>query len=232
MQGLRLRNLFPRGFVVERATGDDGGFVIGIKLSASVCRCPMCGAFVAACTANIEGDWLSSGRRRANSADFADAPLLLGRCGLRAADLCRTVRDGRAKSSTDEPPRRCGPLSGIALGGGSVASLSRRLNVEVSNDTLLRIVRRRGSRRCPPPTIVGIDDWAWRRNHRRPWLEHPLARVSGKSGIADELRYGLNPWEGLVRFLDDGCIELDTNIVERAIRPIVLNRKNALFAGH
>src|SRR5208282_6880423 len=34
------------------------------------------------------------------------------------------------------------------------------------------------------------------------------------------------------RFVDDGRIELDTNIVERSIRPIVLNRKNALFAGH
>src|SRR5207245_4433662 len=33
-------------------------------------------------------------------------------------------------------------------------------------------------------------------------------------------------------FLDDGRIELDTNIVERSIRPLVLNRKNALFAGH
>ena len=55
----------------------------------------------------------------------------------------------------------------------------------------------------------------------RPWLEHELARVSGKSGIAEDLRYGLNHWEGLVRFLDDGRIELDTNIVERGIRPIV-----------
>jgi Transposase IS66 family len=54
----------------------------------------------------------------------------------------------------------------------------------------------------------------------RPWLEHQLARVSGKSGIADELRYGLNHWEGLVRFLDDGRIEIDNNVVERAKRPI------------
>lgn len=66
----------------------------------------------------------------------------------------------------------------------------------------------------------------------RPWLEQQLARVSGKSGLAEELCYGLNHWEGLVRFLDDGRIELDTNIVERGIRPLVLNRKNALFAGH
>jgi transposase len=66
----------------------------------------------------------------------------------------------------------------------------------------------------------------------RPWLEQQLGRVSGKSGIAEDLRYGLNHWEGLIRFLDDGRIELDTNIVERGIRPLVLNRKNALFAGH
>ena len=59
-----------------------------------------------------------------------------------------------------------------------------------------------------------------------------LARVSTKSVIAEVIRYGLNHWDGLVRFLDDGRIELDTNIVERSIRPIVLNRKNALFAGH
>ena len=42
----------------------------------------------------------------------------------------------------------------------------------------------------------------------------------------------MHHWEGLTRFLDDGRIELDTNVVERSIRPIVLNRKNALFAGH
>ena len=66
----------------------------------------------------------------------------------------------------------------------------------------------------------------------RSWLEKQLARVSGKAKIADAIRCGLNQWDGLTRFLDDGRIELDTNIVERRIRPIVLNRKNALFAGH
>ena len=38
--------------------------------------------------------------------------------------------------------------------------------------------------------------------------------------------------DGLKLFLDDGIVEMDSNIVERAIRPIALNRKNALFAGH
>jgi transposase len=66
----------------------------------------------------------------------------------------------------------------------------------------------------------------------KAWLEQELARVSGKAPIAEAIRYALHHWDGLVRFLDDGRIELDTNIVERGIRPIVLNRKNALFAGH
>ncbi len=64
------------------------------------------------------------------------------------------------------------------------------------------------------------------------FFDEQLVRVSGKSIIAEAIRYGLNHWDGLVRFLDDGRIELDTNIVERGIRPIALNRKNALFAGH
>jgi transposase len=65
----------------------------------------------------------------------------------------------------------------------------------------------------------------------KPWLEDKLGRVSGRSPIAQAIRYGLRHWDGLTRFLEDGRIEIDTNTVERAIRPIALNRKNALFAG-
>jgi transposase len=52
------------------------------------------------------------------------------------------------------------------LGGRPAASLARRIGVAVSNDTLLRVVRRHGVANFPPPSVVGIDDWAWRRNHR------------------------------------------------------------------
>src|SRR5690349_13997880 len=63
------------------------------------------------------------------------------------------------------------------------------------------------------------------------WLTVQLARVSGKSGLAEAVRYALRHWQGLVLFLDDGRLELDTNSIERAIRPIALGRKNSLFAG-
>jgi hypothetical protein len=66
----------------------------------------------------------------------------------------------------------------------------------------------------------------------REWLDAQLGEVSRKSPIADAIRYGLNHWPGLTRFLEDGRIELDTNIVERSMRPVALTRKNALFAGH
>jgi hypothetical protein len=52
-----------------------------------------------------------------------------------------------------------------------------------------------------------------------------------RSSLADAIRYSLTRWEALCNFLGDGRIELDTNTVERAIRPVTLGRKNHLFAG-
>jgi len=63
------------------------------------------------------------------------------------------------------------------------------------------------------------------------WLTERLGQLSGRSTLAQAIRYALNHWKGLIRFLDDGRFELDTNIVERAMRPVALGRKNALFAG-
>ena len=65
----------------------------------------------------------------------------------------------------------------------------------------------------------------------QPWLRAKLALVSQKSKLAEAIRYALARWQGLSCFLDDGRVEIDSNVVERAIRPIALNRKNALFAG-
>jgi transposase len=63
------------------------------------------------------------------------------------------------------------------------------------------------------------------------WFEVQLARLPGGSPTAKAIRYPLNHREGLCWFLDDGRIELDTNTVERAIRPVCLSRKNSLFAS-
>lgn len=63
------------------------------------------------------------------------------------------------------------------------------------------------------------------------WLEAQLARLPGRSPTAEKIRYALNHRDGLERFLDDGRLDIDSNVVERTIRPVVLSRKNALFAS-
>jgi transposase len=63
------------------------------------------------------------------------------------------------------------------------------------------------------------------------WLRAKLELISQKTKLAEAIRYALSRWAGLTRYVDDGRIEIDSNSVERSIRPIALNRKNALFAG-
>ena len=62
-------------------------------------------------------------------------------------------------------------------------------------------------------------------------LREKLALISQKSTLADAIRYATSRWAGLTLFVADGRVEMDSNTVERSIRPLTLNRKNALFAG-
>jgi len=63
------------------------------------------------------------------------------------------------------------------------------------------------------------------------WLQAALAVVSKKSEIAAAIRYALGRWRALLRYREDGRIELDNNAAERALRVVALGRKNYLFAG-
>ena len=65
----------------------------------------------------------------------------------------------------------------------------------------------------------------------RLWFETQLAKLPARSTTADAINYALNHWDGLVRFIDDSRIDLDTNAVERTIRRVILSRKRSLFAG-
>ena len=64
------------------------------------------------------------------------------------------------------------------------------------------------------------------------WLKTQRSHISAKSRLGEKLSYIAKHMEGLKVFLSDGTVEMDSNIVERSIRPIALQRKNALFAGH
>src|SRR5436190_17545020 len=168
-QALRPSALVPLGFVVENATCDGATTVITVRHASRSSPCPECGTS----SERIHSRYL----RRVADLPLAGRPVRLVvvarrfRCG---ADLCgRRIFTERFDDGVLAPwARRSGRLDyvihhlGLALGGRPAASFARRLMLPVSNDTLLRVVRRRGSPSFAPPTVVGIDDWAWRRNQR------------------------------------------------------------------
>jgi len=65
----------------------------------------------------------------------------------------------------------------------------------------------------------------------RAWFDAQFARLFARGPSADAIGYALNHWDGLLCFANDGRIEIDSNTVERSMRPVALSRKNALFAG-
>ncbi len=64
------------------------------------------------------------------------------------------------------------------------------------------------------------------------WLKAQAARVSRKSDLGEAMAYMLKRQDGFRLFLDDGRVDIDSNLVENAIRSPAMNRRNALFAGH
>jgi transposase len=65
----------------------------------------------------------------------------------------------------------------------------------------------------------------------RQWFEATLPKLSRKSDTTAAIRYALSRWDALIRYRDDGYIEIDNNAAERALRAVALGRKNYLFAG-
>ena len=168
-QALQRSSLVPRGFVVESAYYEDDKAVITVRASGSVGLCPSCGT--------VSSRVHSRYRRRVTDLPISGRIvqlLVISRRFRCDAVLCsRQVFTERfAEGMLAPSARRTARLDsivhhlGLVLGGRPAASFARRLMLPVSNDTLLRVVRRRG---CPPfaePSVIGIDDWAWRRNQR------------------------------------------------------------------
>ena len=84
-------------------------------------------------------------------------------------------------------------------------------------ETEIRGPSRRGAPRSSGSNAAGRSSTS-----SKPWLREKLRLISQKTKLAEAIRYALSRWEGLTRFLDDGRIEIDNNIVERSIRPIAL----------
>ena len=166
---VQASSLVPIGFVVEGVSNDFGGPVLTVRAASETSRCPGCGA----ASARIHSRY----QRRLTDLPIANKPVhivILARRFHCDAVLCgRRIFAERFDEKVLAPwARRTTRLDqivhclGLALGGRPAAGFARRLMLPVSNDTLLRVVRRRRRSRFAPPTVIGIDDWAWRRNQR------------------------------------------------------------------
>lgn len=165
---LSLSTVVPAGFAVDHQEFVDGVLIVTASARASSAACPSC-------------DRLSHRVHSRYHRRVADLPLGGHAVQLRLATRrfrcdergCRRrIFAERFGASVSERARRTDRMEGIvhhlglALGGRPGAVFAERLMLPVSNDTLLRVVRRRAGCRTDPLTVVGVDDWAFRRNHR------------------------------------------------------------------
>lgn len=68
-------------------------------------------------------------------------------------------------------------------------------------------------------------------NELGKWISEEVKNTLPKSQIGKAMRYAIERWDALTAYLYDGILEIDNNLVENAIRPVALGRKNYLFAG-
>lgn len=68
-------------------------------------------------------------------------------------------------------------------------------------------------------------------NELGKWMADHYSKYLPKGPMGEALHYTIPRWDNLLAYLYDGCLEIDNNLVENAIRPNTLGRKNYLFAG-
>ena len=166
--GIRISSLVPSGLVIESVSDSSDSIILAVRSKTMMAECPLCG----------------TASRRIHSRyarQVADLPCAGRQIRLRVIArrfLCEIPHCRRRifaeRFGQDIVPvrsRRTARLEcivhhlGLALGGRPAASFAKRLMLPVSNDTLLRVVRRRARLRAEPLVVACIDDWAFRTNH-------------------------------------------------------------------
>jgi transposase len=178
-RSLRFSSLVPSGLSVESVTCVEETIIVKAHAQGDIAKCPLCKTAsrqVHSRYSRLASDLPCAGWKVRLS-------LSVRRFHCEAPHCRRRIFAERFDESVlGERSRRTARLDhivhhlGLALGGRPAASFARRLLLPVSNDTLLRVVRRRARRREEAPRVVGIDDWAFRRNHRYGTLVCDLER--------------------------------------------------------
>ncbi len=166
-RSIRPTAVLPAGLALQQVEVDADVTVITVRSAGLETRCPGCGEP----TRRVHSRYLRT---------LLDLPM--GGRAVRLRVAARRFRCGVPQCARRIFAERLGPVApwarrtarldalahhlALALGGRPAAGFAARLMLPLSNDTLLRLVRRRGTPIFTPPRAIGIDDWAWKRNHR------------------------------------------------------------------
>lgn len=171
--------LVPPSLIVKRVSVDGDRVILTAHAAAPSARCPSC-------------DHPSTRLHSRYQRTLSDLPAG-GRCvviravvrrfrcvetGCRTRIFAERLGDGVASHRARRTSRLDSVLHhlGLALGGRPAASVARRLMLPASRDTRLRVVHRRARRAPERPTVIGIDDWAYKRGQRYGTLVCDLER--------------------------------------------------------
>jgi len=159
----------PSGLVAESVSFVGETMVVTARAEAGEAFCPVCGE----ASRRVHSHYVRHVRDLPFSGQGVRLRLATRRFSCERRDCPRRIFAERFEETVlPARARRTSRLEhivhhlGLALGGRPAASFAKRLMVPVSNDTLLRVVRRRASPPVEAPTVAGIDDWAFRRNRR------------------------------------------------------------------
>ena len=194
---IRLSDLIPAEFNVEAVHDAAGAIVVVASGRALECRCPHCGTLsrrVHSRYPRMLADLPCAGRR-------LELNLTVRRFVCNAGNCRRKIFAERFGDDVIRPmARRTARLDclvrhlALALGGRPAARFADRLGFPVSNDTLLRTVRRYDRPVPLPPNVIGIDDWAWRRNHRYGTIICDLERRRAIALLPDREQATAEAW--------------------------------------
>src|SRR5581483_9224586 len=164
--GFRISSLVPSGLVFDGVSDSMDSLILAVRSGAAEARCPLC----ATASRRIHSRYIRHVADLPSAGRKVRLRLLTRRFTCEVPHCRRRIFAERFEE--DIVPlrrRRTARLEyivhhlGLALGGRPAASFAKRLMLPVSNDTLLRVVRRRTAMPTDPLLVVGIDDWAFRR---------------------------------------------------------------------
>ena len=193
----RISSLVPSGLLFQSVSGSTDSIILLVRSGASQARCPLCGAG----SRRVHSRYIRSVADLPSAGRAVQLQLVTRRFTCEVPHCRRRIFAERfGEAIVPLRARRTARLEGIvhylglALGGRPAASFARRLMIPVSNDTLLRVVRRRTMMPREPLVVAGIDDWAFRRNCRYGTIVCDLERRRIVALLPDREKATVQAW--------------------------------------